>query len=129
MVDVVGVEGRKVVEAAERLAEAFFSAHLEAYRRGLVLEAVALAAEQLAGGLLACDTGGATDASVPSGAPPSVPGIPTIGGSSCPSGSGEMTPAKVGPARSLMARVSPHGLCMFMSRCSAASYRWPSCKR
>ena len=55
-------------EAAERLAEAFFSAHLEAYRRGLVLEAVALAAEQLAGGLLACDTGGATDASVPSGA-------------------------------------------------------------
>ena len=56
-------------EAAERLAEAFFSAHLEAYRRGLVLEAVALAAEQLAGGLLACGTGGATwSASVSSGA-------------------------------------------------------------
>lgn len=65
------VLARAPPEAAGRLAEAFFSVHLEAYRRGLVLEAVAQAAEQLAGRGLA---GTPALAEEPTPAPKDAPG-------------------------------------------------------
>ena len=67
------VLARAPPEAAGRLAEAFFSVHLEAYRRGLVLEAGAQAAEKLAGGGLS-GPAALAEGPAPAPAPKAAPG-------------------------------------------------------